>query len=143
MSLTMKQKLFAEYYIVENFNATQAAIRAGYSKKTAYSQGSRMLKNVEVNDYIEEMLKTINENRKQELENAIANKEEILQYYTRVMRGEEKDQFDLDASLKDRTEAAKEIKRSIDRDEDKVKGNNTSLEKLDALLDKMNEVANE
>lgn len=45
--LNDKQKRFAEEYSVD-LNATQAAIRAGYSERTAYSQGQRLLKNVEV-----------------------------------------------------------------------------------------------
>ena len=47
MSLTPKQARFVEEYLID-LNATQAAIQAGYSKKTAYSQGQRLLKNVEV-----------------------------------------------------------------------------------------------
>ena len=42
-----KRSRFAEEYIVDS-NATQAAIRAGYSKRTAYSQGSRLLKDPDV-----------------------------------------------------------------------------------------------
>ena len=49
--LTSKQKAFADEYLVD-LNATQAAIRAGYSEATAYSQGQRLLKNVEVAGYI-------------------------------------------------------------------------------------------
>ncbi len=45
--MSPKQQRFAEEYVVDH-NATQAAIRAGYSPKTAYSQGQRLLKNVEV-----------------------------------------------------------------------------------------------
>ena len=47
MALTEKQKRFVAEYLVD-LNATQAAIRAGYSEKTAYSQGQRLLKNVEI-----------------------------------------------------------------------------------------------
>ncbi len=47
MKTTPKQKRFIEEYAVD-LNATQAAVRAGYAKKTAYSQGQRLLKNVEV-----------------------------------------------------------------------------------------------
>lgn len=47
MALTPKQSLFVKEYLVD-LNATQAAIRAGYSEKTAYSQGERLLRNVEV-----------------------------------------------------------------------------------------------
>ena len=42
-----RQTLFAKEYAVDH-NATQAAIRAGYSKKTAYSQGQRLLNHAEV-----------------------------------------------------------------------------------------------
>lgn len=47
MALTDKQRRFVDEYLVD-LNATQAAIRTGYSEKTAYSQGQRLLKNVEV-----------------------------------------------------------------------------------------------
>lgn len=45
--LTPKQARFVDEYLVE-FNGTEAAIRAGYSAKTAYAQASRLLKNVKV-----------------------------------------------------------------------------------------------
>jgi phage terminase small subunit len=49
----------------------------------------------------------------------IADADEILQYFTRVMRGEVKDQFGLDAPLSERTSAAKELaKRVIDVEKD-------------------------
>lgn len=49
----------------------------------------------------------------------IADADEILQYFTRVMRGEVKDQFGLDAPLSERTAAAKELaKRVIDVEKD-------------------------
>ena len=47
MALTEKQKRFAEEYLID-LNATQAAIRAGYSAKTANEQGSRLLANVSI-----------------------------------------------------------------------------------------------
>lgn len=47
MPLTPKQAAFVREYLID-LNATQAAIRAGYSEKTAYSQGQRLLKNAEV-----------------------------------------------------------------------------------------------
>lgn len=46
-ALPSKQVQFVAEYLLD-LNATQAAIRAGYSEKTAYSQGQRLLKNVEV-----------------------------------------------------------------------------------------------
>lgn len=51
-----KQKLFAAEYIVD-FNATQAAIRAGYSKKTAYCIGSENLKKPVIQELISEAIR--------------------------------------------------------------------------------------
>ena len=53
-TLTPKQKVFATEYLID-LNATQAAIRAGYSKRTAHSQGPRLLDNVEVKREIQEL----------------------------------------------------------------------------------------
>lgn len=53
--LNPKQKAFCREY-VKDFNSTQAAIRAGYSKKTAYSIGQRLLKKVEVQAEIKRLL---------------------------------------------------------------------------------------
>ncbi len=49
-----KQQRFAEEYLIDS-NATQAAIRAGYSAKTAYSQGQRLLSHVEIKGAIQDM----------------------------------------------------------------------------------------
>ena len=51
--MTTKQQSFVNAYLISG-NATQAAIKAGYSKKTAYSQGQRMLKNVEIEKVIQQ-----------------------------------------------------------------------------------------
>ncbi len=55
MSLTPKQQLFVAEYLL-NLNATQAAVRAGYSKKTAYSVGHENLKKPEVAAAIQEAM---------------------------------------------------------------------------------------
>lgn len=55
MALTEKQKIFVKEYLID-LNATQAAIRAGYSAKTADVQGSRMLGNVKVQQAIAEAM---------------------------------------------------------------------------------------
>lgn len=52
MELNLKQKAFVEAYLSNGQNATQAAIAAGYSAKTAYQQGSRLLSHVEVSSEI-------------------------------------------------------------------------------------------
>jgi len=52
-SLNDKQLLFVKHYLM-TFNAKQSAIAAGYSERTAESQGSRLLSNVKVEKYIKE-----------------------------------------------------------------------------------------
>lgn len=94
--LTEKQKRFIDYY-VETANATESAKRAGYSSKTAKNIGAENL--TKLNYFIQERLQELGDIR-------IASQEEVLQYLTKVMRGEEKDQFGLDASLQDRTKCA-------------------------------------
>ena len=52
-ALTAKQNTFVQHYLANGFNATQAAKDSGYSEKTAYSQGQRLLKNVEIQKYLQ------------------------------------------------------------------------------------------
>lgn len=49
-----RRKRFTEYYNATG-NMTEAAVKAGYSKKTAYSQGNRLLKNAEVQEYLHQL----------------------------------------------------------------------------------------
>ena len=58
--LDFKQQRFCEEYIVD-WNATQAAIRAGYSQQTARQQGSKLLTKVNIQDYISECKNKIEE----------------------------------------------------------------------------------
>ena len=51
VKITAKQEAFCREYLID-LNATQAAIRAGYSEKTAAEQSSRLLTNVKVSDFI-------------------------------------------------------------------------------------------
>ena len=51
-NLTTKQLLFVDEYMTNGFNATQAALKAGYSETTARSQGQRLLTNVDVKEEI-------------------------------------------------------------------------------------------
>ena len=53
--LTVKKEIFCNEYIVD-LNATQAAIRAGYSNKTAQEQSSRLLSNVIIQQRIAELM---------------------------------------------------------------------------------------
>ena len=78
--LTAKQQRFCDEYLID-LNATQAAIRAGYSKRTAYSIGIENLKKPEIKNYIEARM---TEKEKK----LIASQDEVLQYLTSVLRGE-------------------------------------------------------
>lgn len=62
--LTPRQRMFAEHYVT-NFDATQAALKAGYSAKSAMSQGCQQLKNPKVKKLIDELLEdTGDQNRR-------------------------------------------------------------------------------
>ena len=80
MKLTEKQKRFCDEYLID-LNATQAAIRAGYSKKTAFTIGNENLKKPYIKDYIDERLKQLEDER-------IAKADEVLKYLTKGMRQE-------------------------------------------------------
>lgn len=71
-NLNDKQKMFADEYITNGGNATQAAITAGYSEKTAYSQGNRLLKHDEVRRYLKEMTEAIWDERQMTVSEALA-----------------------------------------------------------------------
>ena len=99
--LTIKQQRFADIYI-ETGNATQSYIDAGYkatTREVAEANARKLLGNYSVKTYIDNKMSEIQKN-------TIASQEEVLEYLTKVMRGEEKDQFGLDASLQDRTKCA-------------------------------------
>ena len=133
--LTPKQKAFAVYYI-ETGNATEAAIRAGYSKKTARVIGQENLTKPAIKQYIDKRNKVIESER-------IASITEVKEYWTRVMRGEEKDQFGLDASLQDRNKAAENLAKSygmfINKIEANVDATVNSTSKLDSILKELGE----
>lgn len=95
-SLTEMQKRFIDYYI-ETANATEACRRAGYTGKNLNRMGSQNL--LKLDKFIKIKLQEKESQR-------IASQNEVLEYLTRVMRGEEKDAFGLDASIQDRTKCA-------------------------------------
>lgn len=59
-NLTPKQQRFVEEYLID-LNATQAAIRAGYSEKTAQEQSSRLLSNVMVQEAVQKAKNKLSE----------------------------------------------------------------------------------
>ena len=107
--LTVKQQKFCDEYI-RSGNATEAALKAGYRSRTAYSIGNENLKKPKLKKYIEEKIK--------EIESAkLATAKETLEYLTSVMRGEQTETVvtakglykNVEVSAKDRITAAKEL----------------------------------
>lgn len=153
--LTLKQKAFADYYI-ELGNATEAAIRAGYNKKTARQIGSMNLTKVDIKNYIDERMKQLDEER-------IAKADEVLQYLTRVIRGEETEEvvvtenigdfmseartIEKEISAKDRIKAAELLGKRYRLFVDKVESDNnttvTTTDKLDSILEQIRKRKNE
>lgn len=80
MKLTEKQKRFADAY-VELGNATQAAIEAGYSKKTARSIGQQNLTKLDIKNYIETAMNKIKSDR-------VMGATEAVELLTSIARGE-------------------------------------------------------
>lgn len=112
-NLTEKERIFADEYI-KTTNATQSAIKAGYAEKSASSKGSQLLRKVKVRKYIDDVME-------KRSKNTIATADEVLEYLTKVMNGEEKDAFGLDASIADRTKAAELLGKRHMLFTDKVK----------------------
>lgn len=133
MKLTQKQCLFADEYI-KSGNAMQSAIKAGYSEKYAKSSSAKMLENVGIKSYIDAKMAEIESHK-------IADAKEVLQYLTRVLRGEETEEIpdSVDGGtikrpplIKDRTAAAREIMKRYPLDDPMV---TAQLKKLQAEAD--------
>ena len=120
MKLTEKQKRFADEYI-QSGNATQSAIKAGYSQKYANTNVSKLLQNTTIKSYIDERMEVIASNR-------IMTAKEAVELLTGIGRGEVKETVvvaspmgvetvEKEADLKTRISAIKEIlKRYPDND---------------------------
>jgi phage terminase small subunit len=80
MKLTEKQKRFADYYI-ELGNATESALKAGYSKKTARSIGQENLTKPDIKSYIDKRMEELADER-------IMKAQEALELLTSIARGE-------------------------------------------------------
>lgn len=131
--LTEKQKRFCDYYI-ETGNATEAAIRAGYSEKTAKVIGAENLTKPYLKSYIDEKLKEFESNR-------IADAKEVMEYLTKIVRNEAKEEVVVisengvervkkDVSIKDRNKAAELLGKRYRLFTDKIEVEGTSIVKI-------------
>ena len=154
--LTNKQMIFANEYLVD-LNATRAYKKAYPNVKkdsVAAANGNRLLRNAKVKNYIDETMEKLSDKR-------IAKAEEVLEYLTRVIRGEETEQvvvtenigdfmsearvINKELSAKDKIKAAellgKRYRLFVDKVEQKVDVNSTT--KLDSILQQLEEDDNE
>lgn len=111
--MTARQRKFCDEYLISG-NATDAAIKAGYSPKTAKQTGSENLAKPDLKAYIETELEKLHSAK-------IADAEEVMKYLTSVMRGQHTEQVlklvgdgiqtvtDIDVSAKERIKAAELI----------------------------------
>ena len=114
--LTEREDKFIGYYIITG-NPVEAADRAGYFKTEKNKQlresklrvyAKKILGKAPVRKEIEWRIRMMDARR-------VADGQEVMEYFTKVMRGEVKDQFGLDAPLSERTKAAQELaKRLLD-----------------------------
>lgn len=103
--LTPKQKAFADYYI-ECGNAEEAARKAGYSIRYARGNAHKLVAHSGISAYIADRQKEIDSSR-------ICTLREIQEFRSRIVRGEEKDQFDLEVSMGDKLKAANDLEKAL------------------------------
>lgn len=118
MQLNDKQKRFCKEYMLD-FNGAQAAIRAGYSKKTAKEQATRLLTNAHLQKYLNECKAKLS----QKIE---ITQERVLQEYSRIAFVDIREFYNQDGSLKNVTELSEEAAAAlaaveIDNDTKKIK----------------------
>lgn len=107
--LNKRQQAFCEEYLID-LNGTQAAIRAGYSSKTAYSIASELLKKPEISDYIAELLDRAKNKR-------IADATEVLEYLSGVLRGQSQSEVVVVVADGDFCTRAEKVKKAPDEKE--------------------------
>lgn len=108
--LTERQRRFCEEYLIDG-NASKAAIRAGYSKRSVTVVSTTLMKNPQVQAYLKKLLDELHSAK-------VADAQEVLEYLTSIMRGEQREQTlqlvgdgrqditAIDVAAKDRLKAA-------------------------------------
>ncbi len=105
MSLTLKQRRFVAEYLKDQ-NAKQAAIRAGYSKRSAEQDGPRLLRNAQVEAAVNEALGKVEEK-------ALVSVAEVINEYRRVAFCDISAAFNSDGSLKPIHEIPEDVRRAM------------------------------
>lgn len=151
--MTIKQKKFADEYI-KTGNATQSAINAGYSKKTARATGAENLTKPNIKSYVDKKLTELEEK-------TIAESKEVMQYLTSVLRGETYDEVYYKTELggetlgqikvqnKDRLKAAELLMRrfglnasdlDIEKQQTQIKKTKTEIEIMKGISEEVEDL---
>lgn len=142
--LTPKQQKFADYYI-KTGNATESAIKAGYSKKTAAVIGAENLIKPNIKSYIDERMKELADKR-------IMGMQEALELLTSIARGEMTEEVivtfmdgyekvEKAPDIKERLKAIEQIlKRFVINENDELRNKllEAQIDKTKAEIDKIN-----
>jgi phage terminase small subunit len=107
--MTDKQRIFCDEYLID-LNATQAAIRAGYSKRTARKIGQENLTKPDIKAYIERRMA-------EKQSKLIADQDEVLKYLTSVLRGETQSEVVVVENIGDFRSEARTMQKAPDEKE--------------------------
>lgn len=129
MALTEKQQRFCDEYLID-YNATQAAIRAGYSPKTAKQIGQENLTKPDLKAYIDEQLERIRSEK-------TAEAQEVMEYLTAVMRGESESEIVVVEGCGEGCSEARRIKKAPD-EKDRLKAAELLGKRYGLFTDKLN-----
>lgn len=144
--LTLKQKKFADEYIISG-NATESYKKAGYkavNDNIAAVEGKKLLRNPKIKPYIDERLSELSSKK-------IANQDEVLQFFTSVMRGEILEPYalgigngaqqiiEIKPNAATRKSAAVELAKRYGLTSEKIEMNVTTNSKLESILTQLEE----
>lgn len=129
--LTAKQQRFCDEYLID-LNASQAAIRAGYSSKYANTNASKLLKITTIKDFLAQRMA-------EKESHLIADQDEVLKYLTSVMRGQSRSSIVVVESTGDFMSAAREMEKAPDEKE-RLKAAELLGKRYGLYTDKVNQV---
>lgn len=126
--LSPNEDKFINLYL-ELGNGSEAVVKAGYKTKNPRQYAQQLLTKL----YVMEEIKY---RRNKAYEEHAATAQEVMEYFAKVMRGEIKDQFGLEAPLSERTRAAQELaKRTVDIDNRMAGKKNMETPEIQIKLD--------